>query len=188
MVDSAWVHNISPFLIEFTEGIGIRYYGLAYLAGFFLAYFFVDYMVRKGTIPLTREQAADLITYAAIGTLAGGRLGYVLFYSPELITTFHSQLPYWGVLEVHKGGMASHGGFIGIVTACLLFARKHKLDKFLMIDLCCLGGTIGVFFGRVANFINGELYGRECDPNLAIAVKFPSEIYSWTFQDTDKLK
>jgi len=187
MTDSAWIHNMSPFLIEITEGFGIRYYGLAYLAGFFLAFYFIDLMARRGTIPLNREQAADLVTYAAIGTLAGGRLGYTLFYSPELILTFHSSFPFWGVLEVHKGGMASHGGFIGIVTACVLFARKHKLDKFLMIDLVCLGGTIGVFFGRIANFINGELYGRESAPNHWMAVKFPSELYSWTFQDKDKL-
>jgi phosphatidylglycerol:prolipoprotein diacylglycerol transferase len=183
MTDTAWVHNISPFLIEFTEGFGIRYYGLAYLAGFFLAFYFVDMMARRGLVPMTREQAADLITYAAIGTMVGGRIGYVFFYSPELLTTFHSQFPYWGLLEVHKGGMASHGGIIGIATGCMLFARKHKLDKFLMIDVTCMGGTLGVFFGRIANFINGELYGRECPPNHWMAVKFPSEIYAWSVQD-----
>src|ERR1700677_3072599 len=85
---TAWVHNISPFLIEFSNGVGIRWYGLAYLAGFVIAYFSMDLMAKRGTILLTREQVADFITYAAVGTLAGGRLGYALFYAPDLFVTF----------------------------------------------------------------------------------------------------
>lgn len=183
-----WVHNMSPFLIEFSEGFGIRWYGLAYLTGFFLAYFFVDYLAKKGRTLLTREQAGDLVTYAAIGTLIGGRLGYALFYSPDLFVTFHSSFPFWAVLEVHKGGMASHGGMIGIAAACLLFARKHKLMTTHLIDLLCLGGPLGVFFGRIANFINGELYGRECASDSFLAIKFPTEIYSWSLSEVEKLK
>lgn len=187
-MDEAWVHNISPFLIEFTEGIGIRWYGLSYLAGFFGAYFFIDHMVKSGRALISREQAADLVTYAAIGTLIGGRIGYALFYSPDLFFTFHKSFPFWALFEVHKGGMASHGGIIGIAVACVLFARKHKLMTTHLVDLLCLGGSLGVFFGRIANFINGELYGRECSPNLWMAVKFPTEIYSWGAADSEKIR
>lgn len=183
-----WVHNISPFLVEFTEGVGIRWYGLSYLAGFFGAYFFIDYMVRAGRALISREQAADLVTYAAIGTLVGGRLGYALFYSQELFITFHKSFPFWALLEVNKGGMASHGGIIGIAIACVFFARKHKLMTTHLIDLLCLGGPLGIFFGRIANFINGELYGRECSPNLWMAVKFPTEIYTWGVADIEKMR
>lgn len=185
---SAWVHNMSPFLVQFTETIGIRWYGLAYLTGFVIAYFFTDLMSRRQTTPLTRDQVADFITYAAIGTLLGGRLGYAIFYSPELFVTFHSQVPYWGVLEVNKGGMASHGGMMGVILACIFFGRKAKIQATHLVDLCCFGGGIGVFFGRIANFINGELYGRECAATLWMAVKFPKEIYTWGLAEIDKLK
>lgn len=187
-MDGAWVHNISPFLWEFGNGIGIRWYGLAYLTGFMAAYLVVDLLAKRGKAMVTREQAADFITYAAIGTLIGGRVGYVLFYSPDLLTTWHSTFPYWGLLEVHKGGMASHGGIAGIAIAATLFAKKHKLPPAHLVDLTCFGGTLGVFFGRIANFINGELYGRECRPDLWMAVKFPSEIYGWGESEIAKLK
>ena len=187
-MSGAWVHNLSPFLIEFTEGIGVRWYGLAYLLGFGLSYYFVDLMARRGTIQLTREQVADFITYGAIGTLAGGRIGYALFYSPDLFITFHKEFPFWALLEVQKGGMASHGGIAGIAIACILFARKHKLVASHLIDILCFGGPLAIFFGRIANFINGELYGRECKPDLPIAVKFPTEIYMWGSSELDKLK
>lgn len=187
-MSGAWVHNMSPFLFEFFDGVGIRWYGLAYLLGFGLSFYFIDLMAKRGTIQLSREQVADFITYGAIGTLAGGRIGYALFYAPELFINFHSSFPFWGLLEVHKGGMASHGGIAGIAIACILFARKHKLIASHLIDITCFSGPLAVFMGRIANFINGELYGRECDPNLSIAVKFPREIYEWGSAEADKLK
>lgn len=187
-MDNSWVHNLSPFLIEITDGIGVRWYGLAYLVGFGLAFYFCDRLAAKKKILLPREFASDFITYAAIGTLVGGRLGYALFYSPELFITFHSSIPFWGLLEVHKGGMASHGGIIGIAVATALFARKHKMMTSHLIDILCMGGPLGLFFGRIANFINGELYGRECSSNWHFPVKFPSEIYTWGVRDADKLK
>ncbi len=185
---TAWVHNMSPFVIQFSETFGIRWYGLAYLTGFFIAYYLTDLMAKRGTTQLTREQVADFITYAAIGTLAGGRLGYALFYAPELFTTFHAGAPWWGLLEVNKGGMASHGGMAGLIIGCILYARKHKVRATHLVDICVFGGGLGVFFGRIANFINGELYGRECAADLWLAVKFPSEIYTWGPGEIDKLR
>ncbi len=173
-----WVHDVSPFLIQFTHTIGIRYYGLAYLTGFFLAYYFIDLMAKRGTIQMKREQVADFITYAAIGTLVGGRLGYAAFYAPSLFVTFHRSFPFWSLLAVNKGGMASHGGIIGVCTACYLYGRKNKIKVTHLIDLCTFGAGVGIFFGRIANFMNGELYGRPCKPKW-YAVKFPSEIYTW---------
>ena len=186
-MDGAWVHNLSPFLIEFSEGFGVRYYGLAYLIGFFLAYFVLDGLAKRNKVLLSRELIPDLITYVALGTLAGGRLGYVLFYSPELLWSFHASFPFWGVLEVHKGGMASHGGILGIAVATMMFSQKHKIMATHLLDVLCLSGPLGVFFGRIANFINGELNGRECPPDLWMAVKFPSEIYTWGSAEATKL-
>ncbi len=183
-----WVHNMSPFLVQFTDTIGIRYYGLAYLTGFFLAYYFIDLMAKRGTILMRREQVADFITYVAIGALVGGRLGYAAFYAPDLFVTFHRGIPFWGLLEVNKGGMASHGGMIGVIVGCILFGRKHKISITHLIDLCTFGGALGIFFGRIANFINGELYGRPCSAKLWLAMKFPSEIYTWGVDDIDRIR
>ncbi len=183
-----YVHQLSPFAIQFTETFGIRWYGLAYLTAFVVGYLFIDYMAKKGRIMLTRDQVSDFVTFTAIGTLVGGRLGYAIFYSPELFTQFSNVFPYWGVLEVHKGGMASHGGILGVFAACWYYGRLNKIPALHLLDLTTFSGALGFFFGRIANFINGELYGREAPATLSWAVKFPQEIYHWGAKELDKLK
>ncbi len=182
-----YVHNLSPFAIQLTQNIGVRWYGLAYLAGFVCGYLSSEFMIRRGRIHLPLIKLADLVTYVAIGTLVGGRVGYCLFYSPDLITEFTGDFPFWGVLKVHKGGMASHGGIAGIALAIYIFCRQNKLEYLHILDLSVFGGSLGIFFGRIANFINGELYGREAPANLWWAVKFPQEMYLWGAGQSDKL-
>lgn len=182
-----YVHHLSPFAIQLTETFGIRWYGLAYLAGFLICYLSVDYMAKRNLILLSRERVSDFITFGAIGTLIGGRIGYAVFYSPSLLTQWSGSFPFWGVLEVHKGGMASHGGIFGIILACWLYAKVSKIPILHLVDLCCFAGGFGIFFGRVANYINGELYGRAVESPVAWAVKFPQEIYRWASQSKDKL-
>lgn len=177
--NTAWVHHLSPFAITFTDGIGIRWYGLAYLAGFFLSYLFMRWMARRGRSSLPEALVSDFVFTAAMGTVIGGRLGYCLFYNPSLLWEFTSSAPFWGPLAIHKGGMASHGGMIGIVCASWLFARRHKLPMMHLVDLTTIGATIGVFFGRIANFINGELVGRVAPTGLPWGVKFPQDMYQW---------
>ena len=183
-----YVHQLSPFALQFTETFGIRWYGLAYLAGFIIAYLFIDSMAKKSKILLSREQVSDFITYGAIGVLAGGRIGYALFYSPELLTQFSSSFPFWGVLEVHRGGMSSHGGILGVLVACYVYGRRHQIPGLHLLDLTTYAGALGFFFGRLANFVNGELYGREAPSTLSWAVKFPQEIYHWGAGEIEKLK
>lgn len=182
------VHDLSPFIIQFSDDFGLRWYGFSYVLGFFTAYLIMIWLVRRQKAGLTADQVGDFITYIAFGTLIGGRLGYVLFYSPDLLWKFKADFPFWGVLAVNEGGMASHGGMIGIVVACLLFARKVGVSRLYLFDLCVTSGTMGVFFGRVANFINGELLGRPSAPDFPLAVKFPQEIQSWPSQEFDRLK
>lgn len=179
MVDMTWVHNLDPFAIQFTETFGIRWYGLAYLAGFLLGYYAIVFMTKKSNTGMKIDQIADFITYVALGVLAGGRLGYVFFYSPDLLTSVDNHFPYWGVLKVNEGGMASHGGIFGVMFVCWLYARHHKLPFRLMQDLTVFGGSLGFMFGRLANFINGELYGRQAPETLKWAVKFPQEMTLW---------
>ena len=136
---------------------------------------------------LNRIMVGDFITYAAIGTLVGGRLGYCLFYDTSLFFSFRPTIPFWGVLAVNEGGMASHGGIIGIIIACILYAKKQGLNYAYLLDLAAVTGPIGAFFGRIANFINGELVGRPADPSFPLAVKFPNDILNWPNLEFERL-
>lgn len=181
------VHDFDPFALRISGDFGVRWYGLSYMMGFICAYVLITWLAKRQRAGLTMNMVGDFITYAAIGTLVGGRLGYVLFYGPDLFLKFKSTFPYWGVLAVNEGGMASHGGMIGIVIACMMYARKYSVNSMYLLDLVSVTGPIGVFFGRIANFINGELVGRPCDPSYPLAVKFPQDIVSWPAQEAGKL-
>jgi len=159
--DGYWAHNLDPFILQFPESWpleGIRWYGLAYVAGFAAAYGLLWLYSKKGRAPFTAEQRADLLTAVIIGTLVGGRLGYFLLgYSGEF---WKNPLIFF---NIQQGGMASHGGMVGILLGMLWFARKNKYPFWSVADIVVTLGPPGVFFGRIANFINGELYGRPAD-------------------------
>jgi phosphatidylglycerol:prolipoprotein diacylglycerol transferase len=182
-----YVHDLNPFAIHFSEDFGVRWYGLSYMFGFLFAYLLIRWLTYRQRAGLQPNMVGDFITYGAIGTLVGGRLGYVIFYAPDLFMKFKGQFPFWGVLAVNEGGMASHGGMIGIVVACLLFARRYGVNSLYLLDLVCVAGPVGVFFGRIANFINGELVGRPAPSDFPLAVKFPQDIYSWPSLDPSRL-
>lgn len=185
MMLAAWLHNIDPYAVKLWEGGPIRWYGLSYLLGFVIAYGLVKRVLRVGqNVTLDHKRAADFIICVAIGIVVGGRLGYVLFYQPALFIEFTADLPFWSALAINKGGMASHGGMLGGLLACLYFAWRHQQPVMFLYDLFAFGAPLGLFFGRVANFINGELYGRPCDPDFIFAVKFPQELYELPPQET----
>ena len=183
----AYIHSLNPFALKITESFGIRWYGLAYLAGFFLGYLFIRWMVSKSDLGFPKSLVSDFVFSAAIGTVIGGRIGYAAFYSPSLFFEFTSSVPFWGLLALHKGGMASHGGIIGLIVACILFAKRYNLNTLTLLDLTTIGGTAGIFLGRIANFINGELLGRIAPPDYRFAVKFPTEITSWPIVARERL-
>ncbi len=181
------VHDLSPFILRISGEFGIRWYGLAYVGGFIAAYLMISWLVRRQRADLSSAQVMDFITYAAFGTILGGRLGYCLFYAPDLFLKFKSSFPFWGVFAVNEGGMASHGGMIGLVIAAWLFAAKYQVNKLYLFDLMTVSGPVGVFFGRIANFINGELVGRPAPENFPLAVKFPQDIWLWPTQELERL-
>ncbi len=181
-----WVHNLNPFLVQFSPTFGIRWYGLAYLTGFIVGAMMMTFIAKRGRRTISPEMITDYITYVVLGVMIGGRLGYAVFYSPDLLTDFSANFPFWGVLKVWEGGMASHGGIIGTFVAALIFAKRHKLDWRHLGDLTVLGGSVGIFFGRIANFINGELFGRETPPGFPLAAKFPGEMFLWLKHDREK--
>lgn len=184
-----YVHSISPIALNIipSMGLAIRWYGLSYLAGLLIGLILVQTMNKRGGTKFEYHQLSDFLTWAAVGVMAGGRIGYCVFYSPDLLTSFSSSFPFWGVLEVWKGGMASHGGFLGVLAASFLYGRKYKIDWFHVNDVTVLGGSLGFFFGRIANFINGELYGRVVEKPISWAVKFPQEMSVWLSHESEKL-
>lgn len=156
---SYWVHDLSPFLIRFPEnplGIeGIRYYGLAYLAGFIGAWLLLGLYDKRGKFEINADARASLMTAVIIGVLAGGRLGYMLLYDLAAFTANPLLL-----FRVDQGGMASHGGFVGVLVALFWFSRKHNRSLLRLGDIVATLAPLGLMFGRIANFINGELWGK----------------------------
>lgn len=181
------VHDLSPFIFKITDTFGPRWYGFAYMLGFICAYYLIRWLANRQQSELTDQHVSDFIFYVALGTLVGGRLGYCVFYDQELLWSFSSSVPFWKVLAVHEGGMASHGGIIGIIVAAGLFAKKHRLNWVYLLDLVAIAGPVGVFFGRIANFINGELVGRVAPDTFKYGVKFPTDILNWPNYETSRL-
>ncbi len=164
---SHWVHDLSPFLIQFNESFGLRYYGLSYLLGFALGGWILWVAALRGRLALKPEAVADLMTALVIGVMVGGRLGYFALYEPRTVLEDPIQL-----IRVWDGGMASHGGFVGVGVAIAWFVRKHPIRFFALADAVIAVAPLGVGLGRVANFINGELWGRVTD--VSWAVIFPA--------------
>ncbi len=179
-----WVyfHQLDPFIIQFTETMGIRWYSMAYIVGVIVGYYVVHYcLVRNRVCALLQKDWADLIMWAVFGMILGGRLGYAVFYHPKLFIEWDGSFPFWGLLKVHQGGLASHGGILGLAIAVILFARLRGFIAWHCLDLVCFPAGLGIFFGRCANFINGELYGRIVANKALVAVQFPKEMLSWVF-------
>jgi phosphatidylglycerol:prolipoprotein diacylglycerol transferase len=163
---SYWLDNLSPFLIRFSDSWGIRYYGLAYVFGFLIGGFLLSCYWRAGRSTVNPKVQSDLMIAVVIGVFVGGRLGYFLLYSPMTLL----REP-WAVLRVWEGGMSSHGGFIGVCLAMIWLVRKHKLAWRTVADILVTLAPPGLFLGRTANFINGELWGKVA--HLPWAVIFP---------------
>ncbi|MBT7981968.1 MAG: prolipoprotein diacylglyceryl transferase [Akkermansiaceae bacterium] len=175
-----YLHDLSPFLIRFSESIGVRWYGLAYVAAFITAYFLLKRFVRLGYSELRQSQLQDFITYGALSTMAGGRLGYMFLYNFEEFIN-RPQIFFYFL----EGGMASHGGIAGLIIFTFIYSRKHKVGWRGIGDNLCTVAPLGLCFGRLANFINGELYGRKS--NVPWAVQFPEEIRESEFASPDGL-
>jgi len=163
------MHDWSPFLWEFSPGVGIRYYGLAYVLGFLIGLWLLGRYTRAGRSPLNAEQNGDLLFALVLGVLVGGRLGYFLLYTPGVLLVDPLAL-----LRVWDGGMASHGGFVGVLIALLWFARRTRTDGWRLADLIATITPPGLLLGRIANFINGELWGNTTD--VPWAVRFPLSV------------
>jgi phosphatidylglycerol---prolipoprotein diacylglyceryl transferase len=174
---------INPIIVQWGP-LAIRWYALAYIAGLVLGWWLIRRVVSderywRGAKRPSAESIDDLLVYCAFGVIIGGRLGNVLFYDPQYYFSHPLE-----IFKVWEGGMAFHGGLIGAVIGAFLFSRRYKAPVMTVFDLCCLVAPIGIFLGRIANFIRPELWGRPTDVPWAVIFpgtdglpRHPSQIY-----------
>jgi len=156
----------------------LKWYSLAYLVGILMAYWYVSRLLREPGAPMAQRHADDMIFYATLGVILGGRLGYVFFYQPSILANPID------VFKVWNGGMSLHGGLLGVLLALWWTARKERLSFLRICDYIACSIAFGLFFGRLANFVNGELWGRVTDVPWAIIFprggeepRHPSQLY-----------
>ncbi|HEY7244449.1 MAG TPA: prolipoprotein diacylglyceryl transferase [Xanthobacteraceae bacterium] len=162
----------------------VRWYALAYIVGILLGWLYARTVIKHerlwgGAPPMTPADFDDFVLWVTLGIILGGRTGYVLFYNPGYFAQHPAE-----IVELWKGGMSFHGGFVGCVLAVVLFARRRGISILSLGDLTCAAGTIGIFLGRLANFVNGELWGRPSDVPWAMVFphggpqpRHPSQLY-----------
>ena len=169
-------HNINPVLLKI-GAFEIRYYGLIFVLGFIITYFFLVYLAKERKLSLTKDDVSDLLLWLIIGIVFGARLFYVLFYNfgyyaENLLEMF----------ALWRGGLSFHGGLVGGVAAVFLFCRKKKVKVYDILDIVVVPAALGLAFGRIGNFLNGELYGRVTNVPWAFDFgdgkpRHPSQIY-----------
>ena len=177
------VHNFDPVFIDLGI-LQIRWYSVAYIAGIILGWIYANKIIKKmankhNFVIITPKIFDDLLVYLILGIVFGGRLGYVIFYDFE----YYSQ-NFYEILKLWKGGMSFHGGLLGIIIAIFIYSKNTKTNFFKFSDIIACVAPIGLFLGRIANFINGELYGKLSTlpwavifPNTDGAARHPSQIY-----------
>ncbi len=176
-----FINNFDPVAFEFLT-FEIRWYSLSYIAGIVLAWIYIKKFILKETE--YSKYIDDFISYVIIGVIIGGRLGYVIFYNFEYYISNPLE-----ILMIWTGGMSFHGGVLGVIISTYLFCKKNKLSTFYFLDLISLSAPIGIFLGRIANFINSELYGTRTDFFLAVIFekvdtvsRHPSQLYEAFFE------
>jgi len=175
--------NINPIAIDIGI-IKVRWYALSYILGILISWFLILKIIKLKKININSKEISDLISNCMIGIIVGGRLGYVIFYNPEYY--FNNLIE---ILKIWNGGMSFHGGFIGVVFAIIYTSKLFKISILTYSDLIAVVAPIGLFFGRLANFINGELYGRTTNhpfgiifPNGGDIPRHPSQLYEAFFE------
>jgi phosphatidylglycerol:prolipoprotein diacylglycerol transferase len=165
--------EIGAVLIEIGP-FAIRWYALAYIVGLVGGWRYCIWLAKQPPVLVTRLQIDEFLIWATIGVIVGGRLGYVLFYQPGYYLTHPA-----AILQVWEGGMSFHGGCVGVILALILFARRRKIPVLALCDIVTAAVPIGLFLGRLANFVNAELYGRPTDVPWAFVFpkdKDPSQV------------
>ncbi|MDC0488716.1 prolipoprotein diacylglyceryl transferase [Pelagibacteraceae bacterium] len=173
-----FTHDLSPVLIDFGI-IVIRWYSLAYIAGILIGWWIGKKIISKKFSKFNLKDFDDLITYLIISLLIGGRVGYIIFYNPKYYISHPLEM-----IKIWEGGMSFHGALIGIVIGTCIFSIRRKISAFFLLDIIACVSPVGLFFGRIANFINGELVGKitivswgVIFPSIDSLPRHPSQLY-----------
>jgi len=177
-----YTHNLDPILIDFGL-IVIRWYSLAYIFGIVIGWWYgkkiISHVLKKTNLKFKLNDFDDLISYLIISIIVGGRIGYIIFYNFEYYISNPLE-----IIKVWEGGMSFHGALIGIIIGTNLFAAKNKISNLFLLDIIACASPIGIFFGRIANFINGELIGKVTNfswgivfPSIDLLPRHPSQLY-----------
>ena len=159
-----WIHNLNPTLLDLGI-VEIRWYGIVYVLGFFLAVWWLHFMKKRDRLSLTTDEIWDFAFYLMLGVIIGSRL-FLMVWHPQTYL-----LKPWNLLRIWEGGMSFHGGFVGIVTAAYWYCRKKQLNFLKMADILSIPAILALALGRIANFINGELWGRVWDGRWCVNFK-----------------
>ena len=169
--------HLSPIALDLGF-FKLRWYSLAYIAGILVGWWYLLKLIAQPGAPMAKRHADDFVFYLTLGIILGGRFGYILFYKPEMLTSPMEMLKLW------EGGMSLHGGFLGVIIGLWLFCRKNDLNMLRVCDVVAVATPFGLFFGRLANFVNGELWGRPTDlpwgivfPGAGPEPRHPSQLY-----------
>ena len=175
--------NINPVALDLGL-LQIRWYAISYVTGILLSWFFILKIIKNKKIDIDNQIISELISNCIIGIILGGRLGYVIFYNYEYFSDNIID-----IFKVWNGGMSFHGGLIGVIIAVIYTSKTSKTSLMLLADLVAIVSPVGIFFGRIANFVNGELYGRETThifgiifPNSGDIPRHPSQLYEAFFE------
>ena len=170
--------DIDPVIFQFGP-LSLNFYSLSYMLGILIGLYYARYLCRRFAIGITAAQQEQFVVWIVIAILCGGRLGYVLLYDPVKYLSHPIS-----ILKTYEGGMSFHGALIGIIVASYLFCRKHKIPFLALSDILAVISPIGLFLGRIANFLNGELFGRVTDVPWAVVFPYggmlprhPSQLY-----------
>ena len=176
---ASWTHVNDPFIVQFSENFGVRWYGLAYVVGFAAGMWLLHIYYKKGRSPFNPEQQNSLFLAIMAGVVIGGRMGYALFYNYEMLLTEP-----WKIFYVWEGGMASHGGFIGVAIASWIMAKRFNSEFLKVGDLLATLAPPGLLLGRLANYKNGELWGKVTGSDWGVVFqgagpepRHPSQLY-----------
>lgn len=194
-IDPTFITIGGESLIQFgsgDSGFQVRYYGLMYIAAIFTTLYLIKYLRKKETLPFNKDQTEGLVTWSILGVILGGRLGYVLFYNFSYFLRHPVEivLPFQNGQFVGISGMSYHGGLIGVGLASYLYIRKEKLNWFKVMNYVAIIFPLGYTWGRIGNFLNGELWGRETTAPIGMIfphdsqqlLRHPSQLYEATLE------
>lgn len=184
---SSMVHQFSPFIFEVTPGFGLQWYGTSLFFIFVLSSLLVRWMASRQRDLLPKAQVLDFILVLLFSAGLGARLGYAVFYEPNLFLMFRAEFPFWGLLALDEGGLSVHGAIFGAFLGCIVFATRFGIGHSYLFDLASVVGALALLFGRGASFFAGELWGRVAPANFFWAVKYPQEIMQWPTTNFEKL-